>query len=121
MSYPNNIECVYNVTVAPGNRLQLKFTFIDIEQSENCNEDYLELREGSGGGRFLRVFCGKHSNLDPIETNGSIWMKFRSNEDTVGLGFSMEHSYGESGIRKPNRELISHPIPSQLQSKTWSY
>lgn len=52
-SYPNNIECEWTITASPGNRMGITIEMLDIEQSDQCNEDYLEIREQSSFGKLL--------------------------------------------------------------------
>lgn len=67
---------------------------VDMELSDDCNEDYLEVRENDGAGKVLDVLCGKIESPKRIISDGSIWMKFHSNEDDTGLGFLATYSYG---------------------------
>lgn len=88
---------------------------MDIETSDNCNEDYLEVRENSISGKLIGlsrypigryaslnwsfsrigVYCGNTvpSDLPQAER---YWLKFKSNSDGVGKGFLAEYTYGKS-------------------------
>lgn len=95
---------------------------LDIDQSENCNEDYLEIRENDPFGNILGmplhkinifleyfrtflsyfffilgVFCGSSipSLLPPTE---KLWIKFSSDDNGVGKGFRAEYNYGAAII-----------------------
>lgn len=52
-SYPNNIECEWTITASPGNLMGITIEMLDIEQSDQCNDDYLEIRERSSFGKLL--------------------------------------------------------------------
>lgn len=46
-AYPNNVDCVWTITVDDGQDiLILDFITFDLEQSENCNADYVEIKDG---------------------------------------------------------------------------
>lgn len=47
------MECVWELSASPGNRLILTVEKMDIELSEKCNEDYLEIRENSISGKLI--------------------------------------------------------------------
>jgi hypothetical protein len=36
---------------SPGNRVSMNFIFFDIEDSDNCNRDYVEVHADNAGGR----------------------------------------------------------------------
>uniref|UniRef100_A0A182Y0Z6 Cubilin n=1 Tax=Anopheles stephensi TaxID=30069 RepID=A0A182Y0Z6_ANOST len=91
-TYPLNVECVWKLSASPGNKMTLSFKELDIDSSEDCNGDYLEVRERDENGPLLGDFCGNQlpSNLSEAS---SFWVKFRSNEVGVGKGFLAEYSY----------------------------
>lgn len=93
-SYPVNIECEWVLQASAGNSLSLTIESLDLEQSDGCNNDYLELREESARGALLGVYCGNQLPA-AISSKGSIWIKFKSNDDVVGEGFMASYNYGE--------------------------
>ena len=47
-TYPNNVHCVWTIEVDAGqDNLILNFTSFDLEQSETCDADYVEIRDGT--------------------------------------------------------------------------
>lgn len=78
--------------VAPGNALQVDVDY-DLVNSDNCVEDYIELRVDHGAGDFLSALCGNGSR-DAI-VPGSAWVKFRSDNEAAGKGFMLRYSYGK--------------------------
>lgn len=92
-SYPINIECIWNIVATEGNHMLLSITMLDIDKSENCNEDYLEIRNNNQSGELFGVFCGTEipSQLPPAQ---KLWIKFRSDNDRVGMGFKADYTYG---------------------------
>lgn len=92
LSYPRNVECIYNLKVSPGNQLNLGINY-NLEESENCNDDYAEVRENDGAGKVIDVFCG--SGTSDFHVNGSAWVKFKSDNDSTNEGFNLNYNYGE--------------------------
>lgn len=52
-SYPNNIECEWTIEASSGNQMGITIEMLDIDQSDQCNDDYLEIREQSSEGKLL--------------------------------------------------------------------
>lgn len=74
--------------------MAISIDMIDIDETEHCNGDYLEIRENNSGGKIIGTYCGK--NIPPtLPHANSYWMKFRSDNDGVGRGFLLEYSYGK--------------------------
>nr|XP_040240535.2 cubilin homolog [Anopheles coluzzii] len=91
-TYPLNVECVWKLSASPGNKMSLFFTELDIEPSDDCNGDYLEVRERDENGPLLGDFCGNQVPTNLTEAS-SFWVKFRSNGAGVAKGFRAEYSY----------------------------
>jgi len=93
-SYPPNIECIWILQANQGNFISLTLEAMDIEESEGCNRDYLEVREGSDKGNLIGAYCGKQVPMT-IHSKSSICMKFRSDDVNVGDGFMASYNYGK--------------------------
>ena len=57
-NYLPNAECIWKLGGAPGNKVRLTFLWYDIEESEGCNKDYVEVHENSEEGNILGHYCG---------------------------------------------------------------
>ncbi|XP_053408750.1 cubilin-like isoform X2 [Mercenaria mercenaria] len=108
-NYPINTECVWTVSVAPGNRVQLSFSFFNMEVHDNCNYDYLELHEGELGGPLLGRFCGNDIPSNLTAYNG-LWIKFRSDDSATGQGFIASYSAVFGGELTGNSGQIASPL-----------
>ena len=42
-NYPNNRDCVWRISVNPGNNIVLAFAALDLERHANCSHDYLKV------------------------------------------------------------------------------
>ncbi|XP_067326675.1 cubilin [Anolis sagrei] len=87
-AYPQNVECVWNIRSSPGNRLQLSFTDFQMEESEGCTKDYVEIREDSLSGQQMGRYCGNTLPFNYTSVIGHIlWIKFVSDGSGSGRGF----------------------------------
>ncbi|KAJ6633725.1 Cubilin like, partial [Pseudolycoriella hygida] len=108
-SYPNNVECVWELSASLGNRLILTVEKMDIEFSENCHEDYLEIRENDVSGKLIGVYCGKDvPSVFPQAER--FWLKFRSSSDGVGGGFLAEYAYAKTIEIDGSSGTITSPL-----------
>ncbi|KAI4562255.1 hypothetical protein MJT46_011217 [Ovis ammon polii x Ovis aries] len=86
--YPANVECVWNVVSSPGNQLQLSFIAFQLEESQDCSRDFVEIREGSATGRLVGRYCGNALPLNYSSALGHIlWIRFVSDGSGSGVGF----------------------------------
>uniref|UniRef100_A0A3P8SX64 Cubilin n=1 Tax=Amphiprion percula TaxID=161767 RepID=A0A3P8SX64_AMPPE len=95
--YPANVECVWTITSSPGNRVQLSFIVFHLQGDSGCQNDYLEIREGTSTGPLVGRFCGDSLPSNYTSVVGHIlWVKFVSDASTSGAGFraTFSHLYG---------------------------
>ena len=94
-SYPINIECIWQIQGQLGNFIELAFDFLDITNSDECNDDYVEIRQKNESGKILSVICGNKVPMT-IRAYEMIWIKFRSQiESSVAAGFHASYKYGK--------------------------
>ena len=91
--YPKNADCIWILNNSPGNRISLAFTNFNLVASENCDLDYVEIRERNGIGKLRGIYCG--NNVDSITSSESLWIRFKSasNTQSEGKGFVAEYSF----------------------------
>jgi tolkin protein len=78
------------VSAEPGHILKLDFrnTF-DLEYSNNCTYDYLEVRDGGHGyDRLIGLYCGKIFPDIIVSTSRYLWLRFKSDDTIEGAGFT---------------------------------
>lgn len=111
-SYPQNIECIWTLKASPGTRYQFEFLDFDLELSDFCNGDYLEIRRFSSSGPLLgdKRFCGseKLPQVD-VAYPGDIWIKFRSDEENVAKGFNLRFYVASNSYLIADHGFISSP------------
>ncbi|GFG35967.1 hypothetical protein Cfor_02931, partial [Coptotermes formosanus] len=90
-NYPMESECVWYIGTSPGNRVLVSFSLFELETSEFCNEDYVELRRESAAGPVIGVYCGTDipSNITAAH---SIWVRFQSSGTGTARGFIADYS-----------------------------
>ncbi|KPM06250.1 cubilin-like protein 2 [Sarcoptes scabiei] len=93
-SYPNNIECQYKIEKNRDHH-DREFCFVqfsplvfDLEQSENCSADYLQIVE--------KRFCGQslmqhHPFVIPFNQNDFVNLWFHTNSHRTEKGFQLDY------------------------------
>jgi cubilin len=75
----------------------VSFSLFELETSEFCNEDYVELRKDSSVGPVIGVYCGTDipSNITAAH---NIWVRFQSSGTGTAPGFIADYSMCELQI-----------------------
>ena len=74
-----------------GNKVSVVFTEFDLQESDSCNEEYIEVREGGAGGQLLNLACSSDAPNNLTQYT-SIWIKFKSGELSSKTGFKAYYS-----------------------------
>ena len=82
----------------------VSFRMFDIQETEFCNGDYLEIRVDNGGGELLGHFCGTGFLPSNITASNKLWIKFRSDADSTAPGFIADYS-----LRNKKRQNFFSP------------
>ncbi|XP_050561143.1 cubilin-like [Spodoptera frugiperda] len=110
--YPINSDCEWILKASPGNTAYVQFEQFDLEYSEGCNDDYVELRESNGAGRLLGVYCSSETPTNH-STASQIYIKFHSNSKTSGRGFVLHYGFQrENDITGHHGEIASPLYPT---------
>ncbi|NP_445784.3 cubilin precursor [Rattus norvegicus] len=108
--YHPNAECVWNIASSPGNRLQLSFLSFNLENSLNCNKDFVEIREGNATGHLIGRYCGNSlpGNYSSAEGH-SLWVRFVSDGSGTGMGFQarFKNIFGNNNIVGTHGKIAS--------------
>ena len=67
--YPADVFCTWRISARKKHALQLTVDTLDIEKSESCLFDFLEVRAGRKSGRVLARYCGTLQELHPTGVN----------------------------------------------------
>lgn len=77
-----------------GNRVLVSFSLFELETSEFCNEDYVELRRDGAAGPMIGVYCGTDMPSN-ITAAHNIWVRFQSSGIGTARGFIADYSMCE--------------------------
>ncbi|XP_074049030.1 cubilin [Macrotis lagotis] len=108
--YPPNVECVWNIPSSPGNQLQLSFITFQLEESEGCTKDYLEIHEGNVTGPLVGRYCGHSLSFNYTSIVGhNLWIRFVSDGSNSGVGFqaTFVHTFGNDNIVGTHGKIAS--------------
>ncbi|KAG6453574.1 hypothetical protein O3G_MSEX008219 [Manduca sexta] len=118
--YPADAHCEWILKTSPGNKVYITFERFDLEESEGCNEDYLEVREDFGGGKLLGVYCGNN-----IPTNTTVatklYIKFHSDIRNNGGGFLIHYGFLHGNEIYGDRGEVASPLYPHLYHGTAEY
>jgi len=104
--YPESFEYQWFLFVPEGRQVQIDFDTFELEQSDKCKNDYIEVREASILGGNPRQFIGHYgpilveprcTNPGTIQSKGNmVWVHFKSNSNstTVYKGFKASFKAG---------------------------
>ena len=110
-SYPLSVECIWTINAPAGNRVFLTFNQLDLEESENCNKDYVDVFIGSPDGEHVGRYCGTSLPAE-IPPANKYWIKFNSDDSDVGRGFIAEfHTQYGGNLNGTSGEIESVDYP----------
>uniref|UniRef100_A0A7N6B4B9 Neuropilin n=1 Tax=Anabas testudineus TaxID=64144 RepID=A0A7N6B4B9_ANATE len=99
MSYPPSQRCVWVIS-APGPHQRILINFnphFDLEDRE-CKYDYVEVRDGvDENGQLVGKYCGKIAPSPVISSGNQLFIKFVSDYETHGAGFSIRYEIFKTG------------------------
>ncbi|KAM9552816.1 neuropilin-1a-like [Salvelinus alpinus] len=98
-SYLPSQKCVWVIT-APGPHQRILINFnphFDLEDRE-CKYDYVEVRDGvDENGQLVGKYCGKIAPSPVVSSGNQLYIKFVSDYETHGAGFSIRYEIFKTG------------------------
>ncbi|KAM4705286.1 LOW QUALITY PROTEIN: cubilin [Rhinophrynus dorsalis] len=94
---PNNLECIYTITVETSKQILLNFTDFILYSSTNCEKAYVEIRNG---GYELSPLIGKFCRESPpviISHSNKLWIKLKSDVSYASARFSAHWDSASTG------------------------
>jgi len=67
--YPSDAFCTWRVTARRRHALRLTVAELDLEASDSCLFDFVEVRAARKTGRVLARYCGTQHELHPTAVN----------------------------------------------------
>ncbi|XP_023215082.1 neuropilin and tolloid-like protein 2 isoform X2 [Centruroides sculpturatus] len=111
-NYPNNTECVRQITAPFGYFVQIDFRDnFHLEDSPTCEYDSLEVRDGPYGySKVIRKVCGDKFPNFITSSDRYLWLKFSSDDSIEYSGFRAVYQFIriEGFERPPSEECIFH-------------
>ncbi|XP_065639868.1 cubilin isoform X2 [Hydra vulgaris] len=87
-SYRSNENCIYKIQSPRNYRIVFYFTLFDLELSENCQKDYIEIFDGTKDDeKQLGRFCGSKAPST-----------IRTNSNLLNIKFVTDNSYERAGF-----------------------
>lgn len=103
-----NIICVWSIHVNEGSRISITFDEIDIESSNQCNNDYIEVFDGlDASGLRIEKLCESNysKSIESISNN----MLIRSNFGINSIGLSLHYGIRCNTTLKYSLGVIESP------------
>ena len=107
-NYPDNADCIYSISQPTGTVILLNFFSMDIgtKWDGTCNNDYLEIRDGSSAhSPFLKKLCGNEIPSSIQSSQNQLWIRwwdqifFWPYKHQFIYAFGLEHNEHSSGDR----------------------
>ncbi|XP_038138788.1 cubilin-like, partial [Cyprinodon tularosa] len=92
-NYPQNVDCIWVITVPNGEAVQVDFEDFYIEPTSSCSYDYLELRDGSSlNSDPISRLCGSTRPSTQHSKGSSMLLRFRTDTSVTHKGFKARYS-----------------------------
>ena len=75
-NYPDNVDCIYTVSLPMGAIISLSTEMFDVEDDSECNYDWLEIKDGSSeNSPTVGKFCGTNMPTLLQSTQNNMWIR----------------------------------------------
>ncbi|XP_077124414.1 cubilin [Ranitomeya variabilis] len=92
-NYPHRLNCMWFITVAPGNLIRLSFSAFNLEHDDSCKYDYLEIYDNATDttGQKTGRYCGKSIPPTITSSDRTMVVLFVTDFVTGAEGFSANY------------------------------
>ncbi|XP_059613843.1 cubilin homolog [Phlebotomus argentipes] len=92
--YAENAQCIWKITVSAGSVVQIIFSDLDLERSQDCVYDYLEVFDGRDASSVsLGRFCSAEDHPLHLQTSSNFAMiRMRTDYSAQGRGFNLRYN-----------------------------
>ncbi|SPP81274.1 dorsal-ventral patterning protein tolloid [Drosophila guanche] len=88
--YKRNMYCDWRIQSDPESSVKIKFLNFEIEYSERCDYDFLEItEEGYSMNTIHGRFCGKHKPPIIVSNSDTLLLRFQTDESNSLRGFAI--------------------------------
>ncbi|XP_034126839.1 dorsal-ventral patterning protein tolloid isoform X3 [Drosophila guanche] len=122
--YDDNMDCEWTIEAPPNSNVQLIFLTFDIESSENCTYDYVQVFSNmeDTSGPMYGQYCGSVQPQDIISMTNSLLVRFKTDSSVPMKGFSASYvavdpfdNSDEDVENSYSSEMVT-PFPGSLKS-----
>lgn len=108
--YPNNVKCSWSIEVPPEYIIQLTFHSFHLQQSQDCEVDFVEIKQGNDAFWSSRIgkFCGSSLPRVILSNYSKVFVDFVT--DSFGRYPGFHASYIAVLNRKGLRNLIPRAV-----------
>lgn len=88
--YKRNMYCDWRIQADPESSVKIRFLHFEIEYSESCDYDFLEVtEEGYSMNTIHGRFCGKHKPPIIVSNSDTLLLRFQTDESNSLRGFAI--------------------------------
>ncbi|KAF5406034.1 hypothetical protein PHET_00481 [Paragonimus heterotremus] len=92
-NYDNNVYCIWYITVAPDNMVNIQFKDLDIETSEGCIGDKLQIYDGPNkSSSYGYQFCGTNTTMYFLSSRNQATVVFQTDSSGTAKGMWLYYS-----------------------------
>ncbi|XP_025105413.1 deleted in malignant brain tumors 1 protein-like isoform X2 [Pomacea canaliculata] len=124
-NYTNNADCGWLLQTSSylqDSLIHVTFSFIDTENTNGCDYDYVEIFDGSTSlSNKLTRLCGHMGRREVYSSGQSLFIRFHSDDSNTGRGFSMMYqaisppdAHPDTGLACSD-QVLPQAVPSRTQ------
>ncbi|KAG7156659.1 Tolloid-like protein 2-like 1 [Homarus americanus] len=119
-TYQNNLDCEWRIFTSPGTVIHFTWMSFDLEGSNSCPFDYVQIQELSSFGEVLTInkSCGNVLPVNYTSSSNRVAIKFHTDGSATRRGFSL--LYTSSVPANDTDPASSSPAPPTPQWPTAS-
>ncbi|XP_041824165.1 cubilin [Melanotaenia boesemani] len=88
--YDHQVSCAWVIRTDSNKILRITFPFFHLENSANCNYDFLQVHDGDSASAFMMgKYCGENNPAELLSSHNSLYFWFRSDHSISGGGFTV--------------------------------
>lgn len=86
-SYSNNAHCEWTISAPTGRLVELTFTEFDVQWTEGCSADYVQVHDDEAGSILLQRTCGSSVPSLVLSMSSTLRVVFHSDSSGTAGGF----------------------------------
>ncbi|GFT35861.1 plasma kallikrein [Trichonephila clavipes] len=92
-SYPDSVQCSYQLQAPAGMHVRLKFNTLDIDITESCQSDSVSIHDfdSQGRGMLQVMLCGKQLPYDYVSKSHAFQVVLKTDDFAARRGFNITY------------------------------